>query len=143
LPGARCRSPSPYDSRSVGSGSEGVILVRTRTFWEGVEVAGPSVSMVVMDRVPFAPPDDPVAAKLREKAFREVFLPKAQVAVRQGAGRLMRRAADRGVVALLDPRMVGKGWGKAVLNSLPPGVPARSRRWRGFSPRTPAARAVR
>ena len=74
---------------------------------------GESVSLVVMDRVPFAPPDDPVAARLREKAgewaFREVFLPKVQMAVSQGAGRLMRRAADRGVVALLDPRVAGKG----------------------------------
>ena len=104
--------------------TEGAILVGTRTFWEGVDVPGESVSMVVMDRVPFAPPDDPVAAKLRERvgerAFRDVFLPKAQVAVRQGAGRLMRRPADRGVVALLDPRVARKGWGKAVLGSLPP-----------------------
>jgi ATP-dependent DNA helicase DinG len=52
--------------------------------------------------------------------LREVFLPKAQVAVRQGAGRLMRRATDRGVVALLDPSVASKGWGKAVLGSLPP-----------------------
>jgi ATP-dependent DNA helicase DinG len=106
--------------------TDGAILVGTRTFWEGVDVPGRSVGLVVMDRVPFAPPDDPVAAKLREKAgeraFREVFLPKAQVAVRQGAGRLMRRATDRGVVALLDPRVVNKGWGKAVLGSLPPAV---------------------
>ena len=89
-----------------------------------VGVCAHNCSLVVMDRVPFAPPDDPVAAKLREKAgeraFREVFLPKAQVAVRQGAGRLMRRATDRGVVALLDPRVARKGWGKAVLGSLPP-----------------------
>src|SRR5215210_4493841 len=125
----------PYQVRYQGDDSpgrlirwlketEGAILVGTRTFWEGVDVPGESVSMVVMDRVPFAPPDDPVAAKLREKAgeraFREVFLPKAQVAVRQGAGRLMRRATDRGVVALLDPRVARKGWGKAVLGSLPP-----------------------
>jgi ATP-dependent DNA helicase DinG len=104
--------------------TEGSIVVGTRTFWEGVDVPGESVSLVVMDRVPFAPPDDPVAARLREKAgeraFREVFLPKAQVAVRQGAGRLMRRSTDRGVVALLDPRVSKKGWGKAVLKSLPP-----------------------
>src|SRR5918994_1170047 len=96
--------------------TEGAILVGTRTFWEGVDVPGESVSMVVMDRVPFAPPDDPVAARLGEKAgeraFREVFLPKAQVAVRQGAGRLMRRSMDRGVVALLDPRVANKGGGK-------------------------------
>ncbi|MBA2345799.1 MAG: ATP-dependent DNA helicase [Rubrobacter sp.] len=104
--------------------TEGAVLVGTRTFWEGVDVPGSSVSLVVMDRVPFAPPDDPVAAKLREKAgeraFGEVFLPKAQVAVRQGAGRLMRRSTDRGVVALLDPRVAKKSWGKVVLGSLPP-----------------------
>ncbi|MDP9410980.1 MAG: ATP-dependent DNA helicase [Actinomycetota bacterium] len=125
----------PYPVRYQGDDSPGrlirwlketdrAILVGTRTFWEGVDVPGPSVSLVVMDRVPFAPPDDPVAARLREKAgeraFREVFLPKAQVAVRQGAGRLMRRAADRGVVALLDPRVASKGWGRAILKSLPP-----------------------
>ena len=131
----RERFRPPYPVRYQGDDSpgrlirwlketEGAILVGTRTFWEGVDVPGESVSMVVMDRVPFAPPDDPVAARLREKvgerAFREVFLPKAQVAVRQGAGRLMRRSADAGVVALLDPRAVGKGWGKAILRSLPP-----------------------
>ena len=87
-----------------------------------------------MDKAPFAPPDDPVAAKLREKAgdaaFREIFLPKAQVAMRQGAGRLMRRPGDRGVIAVLDPRLSTKGWGKAILSSLPP------------APRTSAISAV-
>src|SRR5918997_1149241 len=131
----RERFRPPYPVRYQGDDSpgrlvrwlketEGAILVGTRTFWEGVDVPGSSVSLVIMDRVPFAPPDDPVAAKLRDKAgeraFREFFLPKAQVAVRQGAGRLMRRATDRGVVALLDPRVATKGWGKAVLGSLPP-----------------------
>ncbi len=135
LAGFRERFEPPYPVRYQGDDSpgrlirwlketEGAILVGTRTFWEGVDVPGPSVSLVVMDRVPFAPPHDPVAARLREKAgegaFREVFLPKAQVAVRQGAGRLMRRAADSGVVALLDPRVASKGWGKAILQSLPP-----------------------
>ena len=131
----RERFAPPYPVRYQGDDSpgrlirwlketEGAVLVGTRTFWEGVDIPGSSVSLVVMDRVPFAPPDDPVAAKLREKAgeraFREFLLPKAQVAVRQGAGRLLRRATDRGVVALLDPRVASKGWGKAVLGSLPP-----------------------
>ncbi len=104
--------------------TEGGVLVGTASFREGVDVAGEALSLVVMDKAPFAPPDDPVAAKLREKAgdgaFREIFLPKAQVAMRQGAGRLMRRPEDRGVIAVLDPRLTAKGWGKAMLNSLPP-----------------------
>lgn len=104
--------------------TEGGVLVGTASFREGIDVAGEALSLVVMDKAPFAPPDDPVAAKLREKAgdeaFREIFLPKAQVAMRQGAGRLMRRPDDRGVIAVLDPRISTKGWGKAVLASLPP-----------------------
>lgn len=104
--------------------TEGAVLVGTRTFWEGVDVPGPSVSLVVIDRAPFPPPDDPVVAKLCARAgkgwFRDVSLPRAQVALRQGAGRLMRRPDDRGVIALLDPRIRARGWGKSVLNSLPP-----------------------
>jgi ATP-dependent DNA helicase DinG len=104
--------------------TEGGVLVGTASFREGIDVAGEALSLVVMDKAPFAPPDDPVASKLREKAgdgaFREIFLPKAQVAMRQGAGRLMRRPDDRGVIAVLDPRISTKGWGKAVLASLPP-----------------------
>ena len=104
--------------------TEGAVLVGTRTFWEGVDVPGDPVSLVVIDRAPFPPPDDPVVARLCERAgkgwFREVSLPKAQVALRQGAGRLMRRPDDRGVIALLDPRIRARGWGKSVLKALPP-----------------------
>jgi ATP-dependent DNA helicase DinG len=104
--------------------TDGGVLVGTASFREGIDVAGEALSLVVMDKAPFAPPDDPVAAKLREKAgdaaFREIFLPKAQVAMRQGAGRLMRRPTDRGVIAILDPRISTKGWGKTILSSLPP-----------------------
>ena len=104
--------------------TEGGVLVGTASFREGIDVAGEALSLVVMDKAPFAPPDDPVASKLRERAgdgaFREIFLPKAQVAMRQGAGRLMRRPEDRGVIAVLDPRLTAKGWGKAILSSLPP-----------------------
>jgi ATP-dependent DNA helicase DinG len=104
--------------------TEGAVLVGTRTFWEGVDVPGEALSLVVIDKVPFPPPDDPVIAALTEKAgknwFREVSLPKAQVAMRQGTGRLLRTAADRGVIALLDPRLNHKNWGKAILHSLPP-----------------------
>ncbi len=100
----------------------GAVLVGTRGFWEGSDV--PGLSLVVVDRAPFAPPDDPVIKKLVERAgdgwFRHVMLPKAQVAMRQGAGRLMRRPEDRGVIALLDSRISSKGWGKSILASLPP-----------------------
>ena len=104
--------------------TEGGVLVGTASFREGIDVAGEALSLVIMDKAPFAPPDDPVASKLREKAgdeaFREIFLPKAMVSMRQGAGRLMRRPEDRGVIAVLDPRLTAKGWGKAILSSLPP-----------------------
>ncbi len=104
--------------------TEGAVLVGTRSFWTGVDVPGESVSLVVIDRVPFPVPDDPVIKRLSERAgkdwFRAVSLPKAQVALRQGAGRLMRRDTDRGVIALLDPRIRQKNWGKAILASLPP-----------------------
>lgn len=104
--------------------TEGAVLVGTRTFWEGVDVPGDAVSLVVIDRAPFPPPGDPVVAKLCERAgkgwFREVSLPRAQVALRQGAGRLLRRSDDRGVVALLDPRIRARGWGKSVINAMPP-----------------------
>ncbi|MDP9457922.1 MAG: hypothetical protein CYG60_23080 [Actinobacteria bacterium] len=104
--------------------TEGAVLVGTRSFWTGVDVPGEAVSLVVIDRVPFPVPDDPVIKRLSERAgkewFRTVSLPRAQVALRQGAGRLMRRDTDRGVIALLDPRLHRKSWGKAVLASLPP-----------------------
>ena len=104
--------------------TESGVLVGTASFREGIDVAGEALSLVVMDKAPFAPPDDPVTSKLKEKAgdaaFREIFLPKAQVAMRQGAGRLMRRPDDRGVIAILDPRISAKGWGKSILSSLPP-----------------------
>ena len=104
--------------------TEGGVLVGTASFREGVDVAGEALSLVVMDKAPFAPPDDPVTSKLKEKAgdaaFREIFLPKAQVAMRQGVGRLMRRPDDRRVIAVLDPRISAKRWGKSILSSLPP-----------------------
>lgn len=105
--------------RQTGGG----VLVGTRSFWEGCDVPKEALELVVIDKVPFAPPDDPVIAALVEKAgkqwFRAVTLPRAQVALRQGAGRLMRTASDKGVIAILDARIQTKSWGKAVMNSLP------------------------
>ena len=100
------------------------VLVGTRSLWEGVDVAGPQVSCVIIDKVPFTAPDDPVNKALVERAgpdwFRLVSLPAAQVALRQGAGRLVRSASDRGVLALLDPRVSSRRWGGHIVSCLPP-----------------------
>ena len=108
-------------------GSAGGVLVATRSFWQGVDIPGEALSLVVLDKVPFAPPGDPVFEKLKAKAGREwfvkVMLPEAQKLVQQGAGRLIRSDTDRGVIALLDPRISSKPWGKSIVRCLPDGAP--------------------
>jgi ATP-dependent DNA helicase DinG len=110
--------------RWLRDSEDGGVLVGTRGMWQGLSVPGDAVGLVVLDKVPFVPPGDPVFEALKSRAgdawFREVALPKARVAVRQGSGRLMRSDTDRGVIALLDPRIGTRGWGKAILRSLPP-----------------------
>ena len=105
-------------------GTQGAVLVGTRSLWEGVDVAGPQVSCVIVDKVPFPAPNDPVNRALVRKAgkdwFRRVSLPAAQIALRQGAGRLLRSASDRGVFVLLDPRVTNRRWGGNIVSSLPP-----------------------
>ena len=105
----------------------GAVLVGTRTFWEGVDVPGEALSLVVIDKVPFPPPSDPLVKKLCEKAgsrwFSEVSLPRAQMSLQQGGGRLIRTHDDRGVIAILDSRISRKPWGRAVLACLPDGAP--------------------
>lgn len=100
------------------------VLVGTRGLSEGIDVAGDALSMLILDKPPFPPPDDKVIEVLCKRAgkgwFREVSVPRAQVALRQGAGRLIRTASDRGVVAVLDPRISRKSWGKSMLRALPP-----------------------
>ncbi len=102
------------------------VLFATASFWEGVDVPGEALSLVVIDRLPFAPPNDPVvAARLRaleaegRDGFSELQVPAAALALRQGFGRLVRTRADRGLVAILDRRLVTKGYGRAFLASLP------------------------
>jgi len=103
------------------------ILLATFSFWEGVDVPGESLSLVVIDRLPFDVPTEPIIEarieKIRENGddpFRHYQLPAAVLLLRQGAGRLIRRKTDRGVIALLDPRLRTKGYGKIFLRSLPP-----------------------
>lgn len=108
--------------REAGNG----ILVGSMSFWEGVDVKGDSLGLVVIDKLPFASPDDPIASAksewLRQKGlhpFMAMTLPAAIIALKQGAGRLIRSETDRGMFVLCDVRTVEKGYGKLVLASLP------------------------
>jgi len=108
------------------------VLVGSASFWEGVDVRGEALSLVVIDKLPFAPPDDPVlAARLaafeREgrSPFAEYQLPRAAIALKQGAGRLIRDEADRGVLMICDPRLFSRAYGRRLLGSLPPMRPTR------------------
>jgi ATP-dependent DNA helicase DinG len=101
-------------------------LVATMGYWEGIDVPGPSLSLVVIDKLPFPRPDDPLTQARREavearggSAFGEIDLPIATMLVAQGAGRLVRSEQDRGVVAILDRRLHHKGYGRRMLVSLP------------------------
>jgi ATP-dependent DNA helicase DinG len=105
----------------------GRLLLGAASFWEGVDVRGEALQVVVIDKLPFAAPDDPVLSAtmkaLRESGgnpFSELQVPSAVLALKQGAGRLIRHAGDRGVLVLGDPRITGKGYGRIFLNSLPP-----------------------
>jgi ATP-dependent DNA helicase DinG len=103
------------------------VLVGSASFWEGVDVRGEALSVVVIDKLPFAPPDDPVlAARLAHlrgqgrDPFFDFQLPQAAIALKQGAGRLIRGERDRGVLVLCDPRLLGKPYGRRLLDGLPP-----------------------
>jgi len=109
--------------RSLGN----AVLLGSQSFWEGVDVRGEALSLVIIDKLPFAPPDDPVLAariaqlnKQGRNAFMEYQLPRAIIALKQGAGRLIRDETDRGVLMICDPRLISKPYGKRVWQSLPP-----------------------
>ncbi len=103
---------------------ESTCLFATMSFWQGVDVPGPTLSLVVMDKLPFARPDDPLIGARRRRAgddaFRLVDVPRAATLLAQGAGRLIRSATDTGVVAVLDPRLATSGYGATLRRSLPP-----------------------
>jgi ATP-dependent DNA helicase DinG len=109
--------------RKSGNG----VLLGTSSFWGGVDVMGDALSLVVIDKLPFAAPDDPVMEArsdvLRQEggnSFMQLYLPQAVIALKQGAGRLIRDVNDRGVLVICDPRVKSKGYGAAFLDSLPP-----------------------
>ncbi len=103
------------------------VLLGSQSFWEGVDVRGEALSLVIIDKLPFAPPDDPVlAARIAElnkqgrNAFMEFQLPRTIINLKQGAGRLIRDETDRGVLMICDPRLISKHYGKRIWQSLPP-----------------------
>ncbi len=106
------------------SSQSAACLFATMSFWQGVDIPGPALSLVVIDRIPFPRPDDPLMAARREAAgragFQTVDLPRAATLLAQGAGRLIRTASDRGVVAVLDPRLATAPYGPALVRALPP-----------------------
>ena len=102
------------------------VLFGTASFWEGVDVVGEHLSCVIIDKLPFAPPDDPVlknrlsaCEQAGDNPFMDIQVPRAVIALKQGAGRLIRSETDRGVLVLCDPRVVSKGYGRLFLGSLP------------------------
>lgn len=109
--------------RQSGNG----VLLGTQSFWEGVDVRGEALSVVMIDRIPFASPDDPVRrareAQIKESGhspFAAMALPEAIITFKQGVGRLIRDVTDRGVLVLCDPRLQRTGFGRQILDALPP-----------------------
>ncbi|RFB68825.1 MULTISPECIES: ATP-dependent DNA helicase [unclassified Herbaspirillum] len=109
--------------RASGNG----VLIGSQSFWEGVDVRGDALSLVIIDKLPFSPPDDPVlAARIAElekkglNGFMHHQLPAAIINLKQGAGRLIRDETDRGVLMICDPRLISKGYGRRIWQSLPP-----------------------
>ncbi len=121
--GASTRRALLQQFRDAGN----AVLVGSVSFWEGIDVRGEALSLVVIDKLPFAPPDDPVVeARLKRlrslgrNGFTEYQLPQAVTLLKQGVGRLIRDERDRGVLMLMDDRLLTKSYGKTVLASLPP-----------------------
>lgn len=119
-------APRPRLLEEFRASGHGVLL-GAASFWEGVDVAGEALSVVVIDKLPFAAPDDPVLMARLEalqqsgiNPFMGWQVPSAVIALKQGAGRLIRDVHDRGVLVLCDPRLATKGYGKLFLASLPP-----------------------
>ncbi|WP_253547347.1 ATP-dependent DNA helicase [Herbaspirillum rubrisubalbicans] len=109
--------------RAAGNG----VLIGSQSFWEGVDVRGDALSLVIIDKLPFSPPDDPVlAARISEmekqglNGFVHHQLPAAIINLKQGAGRLIRDEGDRGVLMICDPRIITKNYGRRIWQSLPP-----------------------
>jgi ATP-dependent DNA helicase DinG len=134
----RVRDRIPFPAMIQGQGSktglldwfrstQGAVLFATSSFWQGVDVQGEALSCVIISKLPFAVPTDPVVAARQKhiekeggNSFYEYSVPEAIIALKQGLGRLIRSANDRGVLSILDPRLRTKGYGRLFIQSLPP-----------------------
>jgi ATP-dependent DNA helicase DinG len=106
--------------------ARGALLLGTASFWEGVDFPGEALEVLIVTRLPFAVPTDPLVEarceridQLGESSFARAMVPEAVLRFRQGVGRLVRRRSDRGVLAILDPRIVNKGYGAHFRRGLP------------------------
>jgi ATP-dependent DNA helicase DinG len=103
------------------------VLVGAAGFWEGIDVPGEALQLVLIDKLPFPPPGDPLVEARAQRlegqgrsAFNDYFVPEAAVALKQGAGRLIRRESDHGVLAVCDTRLATMGYGRRLMAALPP-----------------------
>jgi ATP-dependent DNA helicase DinG len=115
-------------------GQPGCMLVASASFWEGVDVPGDALQLVIIDKLPFPPPGDPLVEARAQRleaqgrsAFNDYFVPEAAVALKQGAGRLIRRESDQGVLVVCDTRLATMGYGRRLLAALPPMKTLRSK----------------
>jgi ATP-dependent DNA helicase DinG len=107
--------------------SQACILVGSASFWEGIDIPGDALQLVVIDKLPFPSPGDPlVEARVQDlkrqggNGFKDYFLPQAVIALKQGVGRLLRHEADRGLLVICDARVTSKSYGRSILAALPP-----------------------
>jgi ATP-dependent DNA helicase DinG len=130
------------------------VLVGSQSFWEGIDVPGDALQCVVIDKLPFPPPSDPlIEARIKRleaegrNAFEECFVAEAAVSLKQGAGRLIRSEIDRGLLVVCDPRLAGMNYGARLRAALPPMTRLASEdealRWlEGLAMPLPSAQAV-
>ena len=120
-------SPGPASDSQGLHQPKGCVLVATASFWEGFDVPGDALQAVIIDKLPFPPPGDPLVEarcnrieKEGGSAFNEYSVPEVAVALKQGAGRLIRRESDTGVLVICDIRLMSTGYGRRLIKSLPP-----------------------
>ena len=118
---------TPSDGALSQNGLPGCVLVASATFWEGFDVPGDALQLVIINKLPFPPPDDPLVQARTQRieaaggrAFPTLAVPEAAIALKQGAGRLIRRESDRGILVVCDARLVTMGYGKRLMRALPP-----------------------